>query len=49
LFAGESVVRNPVLVILTIVALSFSLGGCSKCGFWWDEGKPASCKSDLPK
>jgi hypothetical protein len=40
------------LIILTcIVSFGLALGGCSKCGFWWDEWRqaPNSCKSDLPK
>lgn len=40
------------LTILTgIVVLGLSLGGCSKCGFWWDEwsSKPGACKGDFPK
>jgi hypothetical protein len=37
------------LTILTgILALGLMLGGCSKCGFWWDEA-PQSCKGDWPK
>ncbi len=44
--------RKPILVVLSVVMLSFALGGCSKCGFWWDEWKssPAkACKGDFPK
>lgn len=31
-----------------LLAFGLSLGGCSKCGFWWDEGRetPKSCKGD---
>lgn len=36
--------------VLTIAALGASLGGCSKCGWIWDDwGKPRSCMSDVPK
>ena len=31
-----------------LLALAASLGGCSKCGFWWDYA-PASCKDDIRK
>ena len=40
------------LTILTgLLAFVLMLGGCSKCGFWWDEwqSQPRSCKGDLPK
>ena len=32
-------------------ALGLMLGGCSKCGFWWDEwqSRPGACKGDFPK
>jgi hypothetical protein len=34
-----------------ILAFGLTLGGCSKCGFWWDEwGKgPKSCRDDIRK
>ena len=31
-----------------LLALAFTLGGCSKCGFWWDD-TPQSCKDDIRK
>ena len=35
------------LTILTgILALGLVLGGCSKCGFWWQE-TPRACKDDV--
>ena len=40
------------LTILTsLLALGLMLGGCSKCGFWWDEwqSRPGACKGDFPK
>jgi hypothetical protein len=39
------------LTILTcLMAFGLALGGCSKCGFWWDDYRsPGTCKSDLPK
>ena len=38
------------LTILTgILALRLMLGGCSKCGFWWDEAQPGTCKGDFPR
>jgi hypothetical protein len=38
-------------VLASLLALGLTLGGCSKCGFWWDEGQsqPQSCKGDFPK
>jgi hypothetical protein len=40
------------LTILTcVLAFGLALGGCSKCGFWWDEwqSRPGACKGDIPK
>jgi hypothetical protein len=34
---------NRVAVAMVIVVLGLSLGGCSKCGFFWQEG-PQACK-----
>jgi len=42
-------VRRSILVLLSVALLSGALGGCSKCGFWWDEARPGSCKGDFPK
>jgi len=36
-------------ILASILALGLVLGGCSKCGFWWDEASPRSCKDDRPK
>jgi len=36
-------------VILCLLLLGLSLGGCSPCGWIWDEGKPGACRSDTPK
>jgi hypothetical protein len=38
-------------VLASLLALGLMLGGCSKCGFWWDEwqSQPRSCKGDFPK
>jgi len=36
---------------LALAAVALSLGGCSKCGFFWDDlgSKPASCHSVAPR
>ena len=34
-----------------LLAFGLGLGGCSKCGFWWDEwgNRPnKTCKGDFP-
>ena len=36
-------------IIAGLLELGLSLGGCSKCGFWWDEARPGACKNDWPK
>jgi hypothetical protein len=36
-------------ILLTIVLLGLSLGGCSKCGWIWDDWRaPGACRSDAP-
>ncbi|MCX7297581.1 MAG: peptidylprolyl isomerase [Hyphomicrobiales bacterium] len=34
--------------IVCLAVLGLSLGGCSKCGFFWDTGSRA-CRADAPK
>jgi hypothetical protein len=39
------------LTILSgVLVLGLALGGCSRCGWIWNEGQPApqSCRSDAP-
>jgi len=44
-------VFKRLTIVASLLALGLTLGGCSKCGFWWDEwqSSPRSCKGDLPK
>jgi hypothetical protein len=39
---------RKLLAIVALFALVAALGGCSRCGFWWDDA-PASCKDDIRK
>jgi len=34
---------------LCLVLLAASLGGCTKCGFFWDDWQPRACHSDAPR
>jgi hypothetical protein len=46
------VVFRRIGVVACVVALGLMVGGCSKCGFWWDEWRnapPKSCKGDFPR
>jgi hypothetical protein len=38
-------------ILAYVLVCGLTLGGCSKCGFWWDEwqSQPKSCKGDWPK
>jgi len=47
----EHRVFRRLTIMASLLALTLSLGGCSKCGFWWDEwqSQPRSCKGDIPK
>jgi len=40
-----------LIILAGILAVGLTLGGCSKCGFWWDDWQsaPKSCKGDWPK
>ena len=44
-------VFKRLTIVASVIAFGLMLGGCSKCGFWWDEwsNRPAkSCKGDFP-
>jgi hypothetical protein len=34
--------------VICLVVLGLSLGGCTKCGWFWDDG-PRTCHSDTPR
>jgi hypothetical protein len=34
---------RTMTIIAGVLALGLSVGGCSKCGFWWDDA-PRSCR-----
>ncbi len=36
-------------ILACILTFGLALGGCSKCGFWWDDWGRKTCKSDTPK
>jgi hypothetical protein len=42
---------KPLATLLVIVISGAVLGGCTKCGFIWDDWRttPKSCQSDIPK
>jgi hypothetical protein len=39
---------RTLAVVIGLIAMGLSLGGCSKCGPIWDDwmGPPKSCRSD---
>ncbi len=37
-----------IAAIVCLVLLGLSLGGCTKCGWLWDQ-PPRSCRSDAPR
>jgi hypothetical protein len=43
-------VLKRLTILACVVAFGLALGSCTKCGFWWDELRPApkSCKGDFP-
>lgn len=36
-------IMRPIAIVLTVLALGLALGGCSKCGFFWQDG-PKACQ-----
>jgi hypothetical protein len=38
-----------LIVLATVISLGLLASGCTKCGFWWDEGHAQACKGDFPK
>jgi hypothetical protein len=35
--------------LLCLVLLGLSLGGCTKCGWLWNDQGPGTCHSDAPR
>ena len=48
---GVFYVFKRLTIVACVVCFGFTVGGCTKCGFWWDDWvkRPASCKGDFPK
>jgi hypothetical protein len=40
--------KQRVAAMLCLVVLGLSLGGCTKCGWLWDD-LGHSCKAEMPK
>lgn len=40
--------QKRVVTILCLILLGLSVSGCSKCGFFWEDGGRA-CKAEMPK
>jgi hypothetical protein len=38
-------------IVSSVLALGLVLGGCTKCGWIWDDwrSQPQSCRNDVPK
>ena len=45
---GETMLRKRLAALLCLAVLGLSLGGCSKCGWLWDEGG-RTCHSGTPR
>jgi hypothetical protein len=48
---GHIPAMKSISIVAAVIALGIVLGGCSKCGPFWDDWhSPAkSCQGDLPK
>jgi hypothetical protein len=44
----HTAMRRRLAAIACLVLLGLSLGGCTKCGFLWDENGRA-CHSETPR
>jgi hypothetical protein len=41
--------HKKLITAVALIALAITLGGCSKCGWIWEQGaRPNSCLSDSP-
>jgi hypothetical protein len=40
--------QKRLAAILCLIVLALALGGCTKCGWIWDEGA-RSCRADAPR
>jgi hypothetical protein len=47
-YAIVPLMKQRVAAILCLVVLGLSLGGCTKCGWLWDDLGRA-CKAEMPK
>jgi hypothetical protein len=44
------VMLKRLTVLCGVLALGLVLGGCTRCGWIWDQSnQPASCRSDAPQ
>jgi len=44
----RGLVQKRIAIVFCLAVLGLSLGGCTKCGFLWDDLGRA-CKAELPK
>jgi hypothetical protein len=40
--------KKRAATFLCLTLLGLALGGCTRCGFIWDDG-PRSCRADAPR
>jgi hypothetical protein len=45
---GYASPMKQMIAIICLILLGLSLGGCTKCGWIWNEA-PRSCHSDSPR
>jgi hypothetical protein len=38
-----------ILAFFCLLLLAASLGGCTKCGFFWEDWQHRACHSDTPR
>jgi hypothetical protein len=47
--AMNRLMTTRLAALLCIVLLGLSLGGCTKCGWLWNDQGPGTCHSDTPR
>jgi len=44
-----AIMMTRFAALICLALLGLSLGGCTKCGWLWDQPGPGSCHSDTPR
>ena len=48
-FVMNRLMTTRLAALLCLALLGLSLGGCTKCGWLWNDQGPGTCHSDTPR